>query len=253
MNILGTWTLFQRETKRFMRVKMQTIAAPALTAVLYLIVFHYAMGERQVPGLDVDYFTFLIPGLMMMAMLQNAFANTSSSMIMGKIMNTHVFLMMAPISPTEALIAFLSASVLRAFVVGSVLLLVLLPFSDLQITHVWMILFYGVCGSLFMGSLGLIAGMWSKTFDDMSMVTNFVIMPLTFLSGVFYSVQQLPPLWQSLNEWNPFFYLIDGFRQGFIATGDSDPVHAIGMVLVLTVSLVILAWYLWKIGWKLKD
>ncbi|MBL1353417.1 MAG: ABC transporter permease [Zetaproteobacteria bacterium] len=253
MNILGTWTLFQRESKRFMRVKMQTIVAPALTAILYLIVFRYAMGERQVPGLNVDYFTFLIPGLMMMAMLQNAFANTSSSMIMGKIMNTHVFLMMAPISPIEAMIAFLSAAVLRALVVGGVLLLVLFPFSDLHITHVWMILFYGVCGSLIMGSLGLITGMWSKTFDEMSMVTNFIIMPLTFLSGVFYSVKQLPPIWQALNAWNPFFYLIDGFRHGFIATGDSDPVHAIGMVLVVTLSSVILAWYLWRIGWKLKD
>jgi len=253
MNILGTWTLFQRESKRFMRVKMQTIVAPALTAVLYLIVFRYAMGNREVPGMDVDYFTFLIPGLMMMAMLQNAFANTSSSMIMGKIMNTHVFLMMAPISASEAILAFLSAAVLRSMVVGSVLLAVLLPFSELHISHVWMILFYGLCGSLIMGALGLMAGMWSKTFDDMSMVTNFVIMPLTFLSGVFYSVHQLPPFWQAINTWNPFFYLIDGFRHGFISTGDSDPVQAVAMLIVVTVVLVCMAWYLWKTGWKLKD
>ncbi len=252
-NRLGTWTLFQRESKRFLRVKMQTIVAPALTAMLYLLVFHYAMGARQVPGLSVDYFTFLIPGLMMMAMLQNAFANTSSSMIMGKIMNTHMFLMMAPISSGEAMLAFLSAAVLRAMVVGTVLLLVLLPFSDLHIAHLWMVLWYGLCGSITMGALGLIAGMWSKTFDDMSMVTNFVIMPLTFLSGVFYSVKQLPELWQAVNAWNPFFYLIDGFRHGFIAMGDTDPLHSMLMVLVVTVCSVTLAWVLWAAGWKLKD
>jgi len=253
MNIIGTWTLFQRESRRFLRVKMQTIVAPALTAILYLIVFRYAMGERQVPGLDVDYFSFLIPGLMMMAMLQNAFANTSSSMIVGKIMNVHVFLLMSPISAAEAVFAFLAAAVLRALVVGSVLLLVLLPFSDLVLTHIWMIFFYGVCGSLIMGSLGLIGGMWSKTFDDMAMVNNFIIMPLTFLSGVFYSVKQLPPLWQEINAWNPFFYLIDGFRHGFIATGDSDPLQAMGSVACLTVLVVLAAWYLWRIGWKLKE
>jgi len=252
-NPIGTWTLFQRESRRFLRVKMQTIVAPALTAILYLIVFRYAMGERQVPGLDVDYFSFLIPGLMMMAMLQNAFANTSSSMIVGKIMNVHVFLLMSPISAAEAVFAFLAAAVLRALVVGSVLLLVLLPFSELTLTHVWMILFYGICGSLIMGSLGLIGGMWSKTFDDMAMVNNFIIMPLTFLSGVFYSVTQLPAFWQAINAWNPFFYLIDGFRHGFIATGDSDPLQAMGAVAALTVLAVLSSWYLWRIGWKLKE
>ncbi|PCI44423.1 MAG: metal-dependent hydrolase [Proteobacteria bacterium] len=253
LNLIGTWTLFQRESRRFLRVKMQTIVAPALTAILYLIVFRYAMGERQVPGLDVDYFSFLIPGLMMMAMLQNAFANTSSSMIVGKIMNVHVFLLMAPISAAEAVFAFLAAAVLRALVVGGVLLLVLLPFSDLSLAHIWMILFYGVCGSLIMGSLGLIGGMWSKTFDDMAMVNNFIIMPLTFLSGVFYSVSQLPPFWQAINAWNPFFYLIDGFRHGFIATGDSDPLQAVGAVAALTIFAVLSSWYLWRIGWKLKE
>jgi len=252
-NPIGTWTLFQRESRRFLRVKMQTIVAPALTAILYLIVFRYAMGERQVPGLDVDYFSFLIPGLMMMAMLQNAFANTSSSMIVGKIMNVHVFLLMSPISAAEAVFAFLAAAMLRALVVGGVLLLVLLPFSDLTLAHVWMILFYGICGSLIMGSLGLIGGMWSKTFDDMAMVNNFIIMPLTFLSGVFYSVTQLPPFWQAVNAWNPFFYLIDGFRHGFIATGDSDPLQAMGAVAALTVLAVFSSWYLWRIGWKLKE
>jgi len=253
MNFIGMWTLFQRESRRFLRVKMQTIVAPALTAMLYLIVFRYAMGDRQVPGLSVDYFTFLIPGLIMMAMLQNAFANTSSSMIVGKVMNVHVFLMMSPISSVEAMVAFLSAALLRSMVVGGVLLLILLPFSNLALAHLWMILFYGICGSLIMGSLGLIGGMWSKTFDDMAMISNFIIMPLTFLSGVFYSVSQLPPFWQQVNAWNPFFYLIDGFRHGFIATGDTNPAQAIVMVSIITCASVLGAWQLWRIGWKLKD
>jgi ABC-2 type transport system permease protein len=253
MNVIGTWTLFQRETRRFLRVKMQTIVAPALTAILYLIVFRYAMGDRQVPGLDVDYFSFLIPGLMMMSMLQNAFANTSSSMVVGKVMNVYVFLLMAPISAFEAILAFLSAAVLRSCIVGIVLLAILVPFSNLQPVHIWMILFYGVCGSLIMGSLGLIAGMWSKTFDDMAMITNFIIMPLTFLSGVFYSVSQLPVFWQHVNAWNPFFYLIDGFRHGFLAVGDTDPVRSVSAVLIVTIMAVLSAWYLWRKGWKLKD
>ncbi len=253
MNVIGTWTLFQRETRRFLRVKMQTIVAPALTAILYLLVFRYAMGDRQVPSLDIDYFTFLIPGLMMMAMLQNAFANTSSSMVVGKVMNVYVFLLMAPISSFEAILAFLSAAVLRAMIVGSVLLVILMPFSDMSISHLWMVLFYGVCGSLIMGSLGLIVGMWSKSFDDMAMVTNFIIMPLTFLSGVFYSVSQLPAFWQKVNAWNPFFYLVDGFRHGFIAMGDSDPMQSVLAVLVVTIASVVGAWYLWHQGWKLKD
>jgi len=253
INWIGMWTLFQRESRRFLRVKMQTIVAPALTAVLYLIIFRYAMGDRQVPGLDVDYFTFLIPGLIMMAMLQNAFANTSSSMIVGKVMNVHVFLLMSPIAASEAIGAFLAAAVLRALVVGGVLLLILMPFSSLAVHHLWMILFYGLCGSLIMGGFGLIGGMWSKTFDDMAMVSNFIIMPLTFLSGVFYSVSQLPPFWQAVNAWNPFFYLIDGFRHGFIAVGDTDPAQAVGVVALVTVLVVGLSWYLWRMGWKLKE
>ncbi|MDX8397972.1 MAG: ABC transporter permease [Mariprofundaceae bacterium] len=253
INFIGTWTLFQRETRRFLRVKMQTIVAPALTAVLYLIIFRYAMGERQVPGLDVDYFSFLIPGLIMMAMLQNAFANTSSSMIVGKVMNVNVFLLMAPISAAEAIVAFLAAAVLRSVVVASVLIVVLMPFSNIELSHISMILFYGISGSLIMGALGLIGGMWSKSFDDMAMVSNFIIMPLTFLSGVFYSVSQLPPFWQALNAWNPFFYLIDGFRHGFIATGDTDPAQAMGIVTTVTVLVVLSAWYLWRQGWKVKE
>jgi len=253
MNWYGCWTFFTRETRRFLNVKMQTIVAPALTAVMYLLVFRYAMGDRQVPGLNVEYFDFLIPGLVMMAMLQNAFANTSSSVIVGKIMNVQTMLLMAPLSAVEVIIAFLAAAVVRAMIVAVVLLAILMPFTGMGFEHVWMILFYGICGSIIMGGLGLIGGMWSKTFDDMALLNNFIIMPLTFLSGVFYSVKQLPEFWQQVNHWNPFFYLIDGFRHGFINVGDTDPYQAITVVSIATLVTIIACWRLWDMGWRLKD
>ncbi|MDQ7004379.1 MAG: ABC transporter permease [Ghiorsea sp.] len=253
MNWYGCWTLYTRETRRFLNVNMQTIVAPALTAIMYLIVFRYAMGDREVPGMDVAYFDFLIPGLVMMAMLQNAFANTSSSIMVGKLMNVQIFLMMAPLSALEVTIAFLAAAVTRAVIVAIVLLLVLAPFTNVHIEHLWMILFYGIAGSIIMGGLGLIGGMWSKTFDDMALLNNFIIMPLTFLSGVFYSVKQLPEVWQTMNHFNPFFYLIDGFRHGFLNVGDTNPSQAIIVVSIATLSTIFACWYLWHTGWKLKE
>ncbi len=253
MNWYGCWTLYSRETRRFLNVKMQTIVAPALTAIMYLIVFRYAMGERSVPGLRVPYFEFLVPGLVMMSMMQNAFANTSSSIMVGKLMNVQIFLMMAPLSAIELTIAFLSAAVTRAAIVAIVLLLVLAPFTHIHIEHLWMILFYGICGSIIMGGMGLIGGMWSKTFDDMALLNNFIIMPLTFLSGVFYSVKQLPETWQAVNHFNPFFYLIDGFRHGFLNVGDTDPSQAIAIVSIATCVTIVACWQLWRTGWKLKD
>jgi len=253
MNILGARTLFLREVRRFLKVKMQTIVTPALTAFLYLIIFRYAIGDRHVPGMQVDYFTFLVPGLAMMAMLQNAFANTSSSMIMGKVMGMHIYLLMAPLSALEVVSAFLLAAVVRAVVVATVFLAVLFPFVDLSLQHLGLILLYGVCGSLIMGGLGLIGGMWARDFDSVAMVTNFIILPLTFLSGVFYSVKQLPEFWQHINHANPFFYLIDGFRYGFLGVGDTNPFASMGIVLSAAAFTFVACWYLWRIGWRMKD
>ncbi len=253
MNLRGCWTLFSREVRRFLKVKMQTIVTPALTAILYLLIFRYAMGERQVPGLDVDYFTFLVPGLAMMAMMQNAFANTSSSMIMGKVMGMHIYLLMAPLSAIEVVLAFLAAAVVRALVVAVVFLAVLSPFVGISVLHLGIILLYGLCASIIMGGLGLIAGMWAKDFDNIAMVTNFVILPLTFLSGVFYSVKQLPEFWQRVNDANPFFYLTDGFRYGFLGIGDTDPYASMAVVIATTVLTIVACWYLWLIGWRMKE
>lgn len=252
-NWVGTQTLFKREVRRFLKVNMQTIVTPALTAIMYLLVFRYALGDRQVPGLEVDYFTFLVPGLAMMAMLQNAFANTSSSMIMGKVMGMQIYLLMAPLSALEVVSAFLLAAVVRAVVVASVFLLVLIPFVDLSVQHPVLIIIYGVSGSLIMGGMGLLTGMWAKDFDNVAMITNFVILPLTFLSGVFYSVSQLPEIWQWANQANPFFYLIDGFRFGFLGTGDTNPFASISIVIITVASVFFACWYLWRIGWRMKD
>jgi len=253
MNLRGAYTLFGRETRRFFKVKMQTIVAPALTAMLYLIVFRYAMGSRSVPGMEVAYFDFLVPGLAMMAIMQNAFANTSSSLIAGKIMNVHAHLLMAPLTAIEVVGAFLLAAVMRALVVATVFLLVLFPFVDLPMPHPAIALLFAICASIIMGGLGIIGGMWAKKFDDMATISNFIIMPLTFLSGVFYSIGQLPPLWQQVNSVNPFFYLVDGFRFGLLGVGDSNPTTAISFVLLATVITVITCWKLWQQGWRLKD
>jgi len=253
INPRGTWTLFLREIRRFLKVKMQTIFTPALTAMLYLVIFRYAMGDRHVPGLEVDYFTFLVPGLAMMAMMQNAFANTSSSMIMGKVMGMHIYLLMAPLSAVEVVFAFLAAAVVRALVVATVFLTVLFPFVDITLLHLGIILLYGISASIIMGGLGLIAGMWAKDFDNVAMVTNFVILPLTFLSGVFYSVKQLPEIWQQINYANPFFYLTDGFRYGFLGIGDTDPFASISIVIGSVVVTVLCCWYLWYSGWRMKE
>lgn len=252
-NAYGSWTLFAKETRRFLKVKTQTIFAPVLTAVLYVIVFRYAMGNRSVPGLGIDYFTFLVPGLVIMSMLQNAFANTSSSMISAKMLGVHVYLLMAPLSAFEVVVAFLAAAVVRAAVVGGLLLATMLPFVDISVSHAWMVLLFGLAGSLIMGAAGLIGGLWANKFDDMSLVNNFVILPLTFLSGVFYSIEQLPPLWQRVNSFNPFFYLIDGFRQGFLGIGDTHPATAAWVVLAATAAICWLCWHLWRRGWRIKE
>ncbi|TLS66000.1 metal-dependent hydrolase [Mariprofundus erugo] len=253
MNLTGARALFMREVRRFLKVNMQTIVTPALTAMLYLVIFRYAMGDRHVPGMEVDYFTFLVPGLAMMAMMQNAFANTSSSMIMGKVMGMQIYLLMAPLSAFEVVAAFLLAAVVRAVVVAAAFLVVLLPFVDFSMPHPGIALVYGICASLMMGGMGLIGGMWARDFDQVAMVTNFVILPLTFLSGVFYSVQQLPPFWQAINNANPFFYLTDGFRYGFLGVGDTDPFASMGVVLVSVVVTCLACWQLWRSGWRMKE
>ena len=248
----GPWTLFKKELLRFWRVSFQTVAAPVMTALLYLLIFsHVLEGRLQVyPG--VEYTSFLIPGLIMMSLLQNSFANSSSSLIQSKVMGNIIFILLTPISYMGLFVAFMAASVLRGLFVGLGIYLVAIFFVELPVVHPWLILAFAVLGSALLGALGIIAGIWADKFDQMAAFQNFIIMPLSFLSGVFYSIHSLPPFWQKVSHLNPFFYMIDGFRYGFFGVGDISPWVSL---VVVGVSLFALSWLtllMLKSGYKLR-
>lgn len=248
----GPWTLFKKELLRFWRVSFQTVAAPVMTALLYLLIFsHVLEGRVQVyPG--VEYTSFLIPGLIMMSLLQNSFANSSSSLIQSKVMGNIIFILLTPISYMGLFVAFMAASVLRGLFVGLGIYLVAIFFVELPVVHPWLILAFAVLGSALLGALGIIAGIWADKFDQMAAFQNFIIMPLSFLSGVFYSIHSLPPFWQKVSHLNPFFYMIDGFRYGFFGVGDISPWVSL---VVVGVSLFALSWLtllMLKSGYKLR-
>ena len=206
--------LCYKETLRFWKVAFQTVAAPVLKAVLYLLIFSHVL-DNHVRIHDVPYAAFLIPGLVMMSVLQNAFANSSSSLIQSKVTGNIVFVLLAPVSYQSFFLAYVLAAVLRGFVVGVCVLLVTVWFAPMQFVAPWWIFVFAVLGGAVMGSLGVVAGIWADKFDQLAAFQNFLIMPLTFLSGVFYSIHSLPSFWQNLSHWNPIFYMIDGFRFGF--------------------------------------
>ncbi|WP_013122581.1 ABC transporter permease [Thiomonas sp.] len=219
----GLYTLLQKELQRFIKVGFQTVAAPVVTALLYLLIFSHAFtAHLQVFG-HVPYTAFLIPGLMMMSVLQNAFANTSSSLIQSKITGNLVFVLLSPLKPWELFVAYVGASVLRGLMVGAGVLMVTMWFVPLTFVYPLWILIFAILGASMLGALGLIAGIWAEKFDQMAAFQNFIITPATFLSGVFYSVHSLPGFWKLASHLNPFFYLIDGFRYGFFGSGDVSP------------------------------
>ena len=230
LQLRGIWTLFKKELLRFWRVAFQTIAAPVLTALLYLLIFsHVLQSHVQVyPG--VGYTAFLIPGLIMMSLLQNAFANSSSSLIQSKVMGNIVFLLLTPLSHFEFFLAFLGASIIRGLGAGFSIFIGAIFFIDLPISNIWLILAFALLGSALLGAFGIIAGIWAEKFDQMAAFQNFVIMPLSFLSGVFYSIHSLPPFWQQVSHLNPFFYMIDGFRYGFFGKSDIAPEISLSVV-----------------------
>lgn len=248
----GTYTLFKKEILRFWRVAFQTVASPVLTALLYLLIFsHVLEGHVQVYK-NVPYTAFLIPGLIMMSLLQNAFANSSSSLIQSKVMGNIIFILLTPLTYLQFFIAFLAAAIVRGLLVGLSIYLVAIWFVDLPIVHPLWIFAFALLGSALLGTFGIIAGIWADKFDQMAAFQNFVIMPLTFLSGVFYSIHSLPPFWQTVSKFNPFFYMIDGFRYGFFGKGDISPWISIGVVIAF---LLVLAWVTLKMlksGYKLR-
>lgn len=248
----GFRTLFYKELLRFWKVSFQTIAAPVLTAALYLVVFAQVLQDRvQVYG-EIPYTAFLIPGLMMMSMLQNAFANPSSSLIQSRITGNLVFVLLTPLSHREFFAAYVLAAVVRGIAVGIAIWVVSFFFLSLNIAYpVWVIVF-AILATSIMGVLGLIAGLWSEKFDQLAAFQNFLIMPATFLSGVFYSIHSLPAFWQTVSHWNPIFYTIDGFRYGFFGLSDTSPWKSLAVVLVVFIVLKLFALRLLAAGYKLR-
>ena len=249
----GWQTLLYKETLRFWKVAFQTVAGPVLTAMLYLLVFGQAL-EAHVKVYDkVSYTAFLVPGLAMMSLLQNAFANSSSSLIMSKVMGNLVFLMLAPLSYMNWYVAYVGASVIRGLIVGMGVLAVSAFFADLSFVAPLWIAVFAVMGAALMGTLGLIAGLWAEKFDQLAAFQNFVVMPMTFLSGVFYSIHSLPPFWQGVSHLNPFFYMIDGFRYGFFGVSDVSPWLSLGVVAAVLAAVSGIAIYLLRIGYKIRS
>lgn len=246
-------TLFYKELLRFCKVGFQTVAAPVLTSLLYLLIFAHSLEGHVKTYASVSYSAFLVPGLVMMSVLQNAFANSSSSLIQSKVTGNIVFMLLPPISYLQFFGAYVLASVVRGIVVGLGVLVVTVWFVDLSINAPLWILAFALLGSAILGALGLIAGIWADKFDQLAAFQNFVIMPLTFLSGVFYSIHSLPPFWQALSHLNPFFYMIDGFRFGFFGVSDVSPVTSLCVVGVSLAVLSALTLALLRGGYKLRQ
>jgi len=248
----GFLTLLRKELIRFWKVAFQTVAAPVLTALLYLVVFAHALEGRVRVFEAVSYTAFLLPGLVMMSVLQNAFANSSSSLIQSKITGNIVFLLLAPISYLQFFAAYLLASMARGLVVGAVVLAITAPLVGLPLASPLWAAAFALLGSAILGAMGLIAGLWAEKFDQLAAFQNFVIMPLTFLSGVFYSIHSLPAFWQELSHLNPFFYMIDGFRYGFFGKSDFAPAASLAVVLAAFAALSAAALALLRSGYRLR-
>ena len=248
----GFRTLFYKESLRFWKVGYQTVGAPILTAVLYLMIFSHVLEEHVKVYDRVSYTSFLIPGLVMMAMLQNAFANSTSSLIQSKISGNFVFVLLTPLSHREVFAAYVLASMVRGFVVGIGVLLATLWFAIPDFASPLWILVFSLLATAALGSLGLVAGVWAEKFDQVAAFQNFLIMPATFLSGVFYSVHSLPPFWQGVSRINPFFYMIDGFRYGFFGVSDVSPWTSLAIVGATCAVIVACALALLASGYKTR-
>lgn len=253
INRVGLYSLIKREIDRFANVYLQTIIAPVITTLLFYTIFALAFGgvAREVNG--VAFLEFLAPGLIMMTMVQNAFANTSSSIVISKVQGNIVDVLLPPLSPFELYIGFVAGAVTRGLVVGTVAIVVVSFFVPLDISSLFLIVAFAFLGTMMLGSLGLAAGIWSEKFDHIAAVTNFIVTPLTFLSGTFYSINALPEVWQGIAHYNPFFYMIDGFRSGFI--GHSDGSAVIGLALLAGINAALAALILWMLrsGYKIKS
>ena len=253
INWIGVQTLYLREVRRFIKVGAQTVAAPVVTTLLYMMVFGVALQGGRPPLLGIPFAEFVAPGLIMMAILNNAFANASSSLIQAKIMGTATDFLTPPLSPLELMIGFSLGAATRGILVGLVTAICVLPFARLGVANIAAILFFGVMASMLMGMLGVLVGLWSEKFDHLAAVQNFVVMPMTFLSGAFYLVERLPEPFATLSHFNPMFYLIDGFRYGFIGHAEGDMTIGVIASLAITALLAVVCYLVFRSGWRLKS
>ena len=252
VNWLGTWTLAEREVRRFFNVWTQTVLGPVITAGLFLVIFSIAIGPGRPDVMGVSYITFLVPGLLTMTVIQNAFANTSSSMASAKVQGNIVDTLMPPLSAGELVLGYLAGGVARGLLVAVVIVLALWVFLGIVPEHPLVALFFVIVGAALLSGIGMVAGIFAEKFDQMAAITNFIVTPLAFLSGTFYSVEALPPVMYDITHANPIFYLIDGVRWGIIGVSDSSP--AVGAVIALgsTVAINLLAWSFFRRGYRLK-
>jgi ABC-2 type transport system permease protein len=254
VNWIGLQTLYMKEVRRFFKVQLQTVWAPAITTLLYLIIFTVALGSVKPTVLGVSFADFIAPGLIIMGMMQNAFANSSFSLLVGKIQGTIVDYLMPPLSNAEVLAALTAASVTRAFLVGATIWLAMAIWPGVNVTpvHLWAVLWFGLMGSVMLGLIGVMTSIWAEKFDHAAAVSNFIVAPAALLSGTFYSVDKLSPTFQAISHANPFFYAISGFRYGFIGSADSPVFFGALLLLGLNAVLGLTCFLLLRSGWKLR-
>ena len=253
INWVGTYSLFKKEVLRFLTVSGQTLFGPILTSILFLTVISLAIGDERTDVLGVSYIKFLASGLIMMQVIQQSFAHSSSSLMMGKMMGTITDVVHSPLSSSEVVLAITFASAVRGILIATASTLIFVFFIDLSIQNFALWFIYLFLGGLFMGSLGLIVGLYADKFDQMSTVTNFIIVPLSFLSGTFYSIEKLPDLLQVVSNYNPFFHMIDGFRYSFIGQLDGSVIFGIILLTLLSSIITFFAYYLVNKGYKIKS
>ncbi len=252
VNGLGLLTLAERETRRFLAVWTQTLLAPLITAGLFLLIFSIAIGPQRGEEMGVSFTHFIAPGILMMTVIQNAFANTSSSIIISKVQGNIVDTLMPPLSGGELLLGYLAGAIGRGLLVALAIALMLYLVLGLGVRHPFWALTFVLLGSAFLGGLGIVAGIYANKFDQMAAITNFIVTPLAFLSGTFYSVEALPPVLNRITHFNPIFYLIDGARYGFIGVSDSAPLLGLAVSVISTLAICLLGWRMLATGYRLK-
>ena len=252
VNWVGLWTLYLREVRRFWKVVFQTVGAPVVTTLLFLAIFSLALGGLRPDIGGTPFTSYLAPGLVIMAILQNAFANTSSSLLIGKVQGNVVDILMPPLSAGELTTAIALGGLTRGLVVGVFTFLGMTLFVDFTLSNIWAVLYFAVSGSLLMSFMGMLVGIWAEKFDHMQAITNFIITPLTFLSGTFYSVEQLPEPVRVFSSFNPFFYMIDGFRYGFIGQPEGNLVVGVLLLAVLNIILWVSCYIMFDRGYRIK-